>query len=157
MLLLLTLACDPCSGKDDPCVSNDDTQEQVVDTSDPEALAQSAYALLDTHCASCHDHGAIEGGVSYVLDRDRLVETGKVLPGDEGSPLLFRVSNGSMPPSYASTSLTPEEAATLKAWVLAGAPDWDAEEEREFCEFKLMQDRIFVKPIWIFVSSLSAQ
>ena len=123
MLLLLALACDPCDKKDNPCVGGDDTDNAVVDTSDPNLLAQQAYTVLDTHCASCHDGGAIEGGISYVLDRGRLVEAGKVKPGDESSTLLFRAGSGSMPPAYASTTITAEEVGILKAWIMAGAPD----------------------------------
>ena len=49
-------------------------------------LARSALAVLKTHCYRCHGQdGAVEGGLNYVLDRDRLVARRKVVPGDPTS------------------------------------------------------------------------
>ena len=46
-----------------------------------DALATKAQAILKEHCYSCHGEGGLaEGGVNYVLDVQRLVSRGKVVP-----------------------------------------------------------------------------
>jgi WD40 repeat protein len=92
------------------------------------ALAAKAKTILQKYCYRCHGQdGAAEGGFNYVLDRRRLVERRRVAPGDAAkSRLLRRVLEGEMPPEDEKPRPDPDEAATLKQWVEAGAPDWNA-------------------------------
>ena len=46
-----------------------------------------------------------------------------VVPGDGNSPLLKQVDQGLMP--YKAAKLPTAEIATLRAWVLQGAPNWE--------------------------------
>jgi WD40 repeat protein/mono/diheme cytochrome c family protein len=87
------------------------------------ALADQAKAILKAHCHRCHGQdGQIEGGMNYVLDLDKLIARKKIVPGNaEGSPLLRRIANGTMPPPGEKVRVTDEELAILKKWIAEGA------------------------------------
>jgi WD40 repeat protein len=87
-------------------------------------LAARALAVLDAHCHRCHGKdGAIEGGMNFILDRDKLVARKKVLPGKpDESPLFKRVASGKMPPPGEQPRPTSEDLAQLRQWIEAGAP-----------------------------------
>src|SRR5207237_584297 len=93
---------------------------------EPKELAAKARALLQTHCYRCHGQdGANEGGVNYILDRDKLVERKKVVPGaPEKSRLFKRLSNPNdpMPPIEQKDRPSSEDIVLLRAWIAAGAP-----------------------------------
>lgn len=91
-------------------------------------LGQDARAILQTHCAGCHGGGkATKGGFGFVLDRDQLVSRLLVTPGQSAQSDLFqRVQSGEMPPKSSKTKPTAAEIKTLKAWIDAGAPNFDA-------------------------------
>src|SRR5688572_27022314 len=63
-------------------------------------LAAKAQAVLKANCYRCHGQdGNSKGGFGYVLDRNQLVNRGKVVPGKpDESELLQRVEKGEMPP-----------------------------------------------------------
>jgi hypothetical protein len=69
---------------------------------DKPALTTKARKVLAENCYRCHgDNGANEGGLSFVLNRQRLVERRKPTPGDPAKSKLFkRVTNEKdpMPP-----------------------------------------------------------
>src|ERR1700722_4505935 len=69
----------------------------------PQELATKARALFQTHCYRCHGQdGANEGGLNYILDRDKLVERRKILPGEPDKSRLFKRlihPNDPMPPA----------------------------------------------------------
>jgi mono/diheme cytochrome c family protein len=84
--------------------------------------APQARDLLASRCYACHGkNGAAARGI-FVLDRERLIGSGILKPGDPTSPLLRAVESGAMP--LAGARLTPAETSLLRRWVLAGAPDW---------------------------------
>jgi mono/diheme cytochrome c family protein len=87
-------------------------------------LARKARGVLEAHCHRCHGKdGTVEGGMSYVLDRDRLVARGKIAPGKPGeSPLFRRVEAGKMPPPDEAPRLSTEDVSLLRNWIEAGAP-----------------------------------
>lgn len=94
-------------------------------------IAQRAWEVLRGHCYRCHgEDGSAKGGMNYVLDRDRLVETGKIVPGQpHASPLMDAIKERRMPPP-ASPRLPDEEAIrTLEAWIAANAPTWSSQTE----------------------------
>ena len=58
--------------------------------------------VLQYHCGECHfpsPCGTSDCGLQYMDDMAKLVETGKVIPGDgEASRLVLRMRRGEMPP-----------------------------------------------------------
>jgi DNA-binding beta-propeller fold protein YncE len=96
-------------------------------------LASSAQAILRRACYRCHgEGGAVEGGLNYVLDRDRLVARRKIVPGEaEKSPLYRRLVKGTMPPAGEKPRPTNEEIAVLRRWIEAGAPSTRASAEAQ--------------------------
>jgi mono/diheme cytochrome c family protein len=90
---------------------------------DPVALR--ARAVLARHCGGCHGGtGKAKGGMGYILDRDRLVGAGQVVPGKPGSsPLYQRVQAGEMPPAW-SKRLSAADRDVLARWIAAGATGW---------------------------------
>ncbi len=99
-------------------------------TASPE-IAQRAGALLREHCYRCHgENGSSKGGMNFVLDRNRLVETGKVVPGQSHtSPLLDAIKERRMPPPGSSRLPDEDAIRTLEAWIAAGAPSWSSQIE----------------------------
>lgn len=90
---------------------------------DSDALAGKAKAVLHTYCAGCHSQpGASKGGFDYVLDRDRLVARGQVVPGKaDESPVLLRIVQGEMPPAK-KPAPTADDVEVLRHWIARGAP-----------------------------------
>jgi hypothetical protein len=86
-------------------------------------LARQARQVLKTYCHRCHGQdGTVEGGMSYILDRERLVARKKIEPGSAAkSPLFRRVEAGKMPPPGESPRPSAAEIAVLKQWIDAGA------------------------------------
>ena len=100
---------------------------------DPKQLASQAQAILKTHCYRCHGQdGAIEGGMNYGTDLNKLISRKKVIPGDPaGSRLFKRMEEGTMPPPGEKTRPSPEEIASIKKWIIAGAPGGEASLTRQ--------------------------
>jgi mono/diheme cytochrome c family protein len=87
--------------------------------SDP---AAQAARVLTERCARCHGQNGAALKNVFVLDRDRLIDSRVVVPGDPDSLLLKMVESNAMPPS--GPALSDEEKKILRDWVLAGAPKW---------------------------------
>jgi tetratricopeptide (TPR) repeat protein/mono/diheme cytochrome c family protein len=89
-------------------------------------LAAQARKLFETHCYRCHGRdGANEGGVNYILDRDKLVERRKLVPGQPAKSRLFRrITNPDdpMPPTEEKARPTKVDIELLRTWIAAGAP-----------------------------------
>ena len=98
------------------------TSVQAAET--PADFSKKALAVLNTHCHRCHGQdGAVEGGFNYVLDRDKLLQRKKIMPGHaEQSPLYKRIAAGKMPPAGEQPRPSPADLALLKQWIDAGAP-----------------------------------
>src|SRR5688572_4781073 len=98
----------------------------------PAALAEQAEAILRTHCYKCHGQdGSLEGGFSYVLDRQRMIDVETIVAGSPDTSYLFaRIDSGEMPPNEDSQGnklarLTAAEKETIRQWLAAGAPDFN--------------------------------
>jgi WD40 repeat protein/mono/diheme cytochrome c family protein len=87
-------------------------------------LARKAQAILKANCHRCHGQdGAVEGGMNYILDRDKLIARKKVVSGKaEQSPLFKRIAAGKMPPAGEKPRPTPADLAIIKQWIDSGAP-----------------------------------
>jgi mono/diheme cytochrome c family protein len=88
-----------------------------------EVLAARARTVLDQRCFRCHGLNNVAKKNVFVLDRERLVTAGVVVPGDAGSRLLTAVESGAMP--MGGPELSIEEKAILRTWVVSGAPGWN--------------------------------
>ncbi len=91
---------------------------------DTMAAASAAEAVLRQRCFACHGQNGVATKNVFVLDRDRLVATRMVVPGDAKSLLLQVVESGSMP--LGGPRLAELELQALREWVAKGAPDWKA-------------------------------
>jgi hypothetical protein len=87
-------------------------------------VAGRAESVLRNHCHRCHGQdGSSKGGFGYVLDRDRLVARGKVVPGKpDESEVYLRVLHGEMPPKGEKARPAADDVAALRRWIEAGAP-----------------------------------
>jgi WD40 repeat protein/mono/diheme cytochrome c family protein len=92
--------------------------------SDQAMLAAKAQTILKANCHRCHgQEGAVEGGMNYVLDRDKLAARGKIVPGKpDSSPLFKRLAAGKMPPPGETPRPSADDVAVMRQWIEAGAP-----------------------------------
>jgi tetratricopeptide (TPR) repeat protein len=92
------------------------------------SLAQKVLAILKANCHRCHGHdGANEGGFNFVLDRQRLVDRKKIVPGNPAKSKLYQrllTADDPMPPADEKSRPTKDEIALVKQWIEAGAPDF---------------------------------
>ena len=86
-------------------------------------IAASARQILNQRCFSCHGANGVARKNVFVLDRNRLIASRTVVPGDSSSLLLSLVGSGAMPPG--GPALTTGEQEILKDWIVSGAPRWD--------------------------------
>ena len=96
--------------------------------------ASLARDILNRRCFSCHGANGVARKNVFVLDRERLVATQVVVPGDRASLLLRLIESGAMPEG--GPPLSDQEKSVLREWVIAGAPHWDstASPERAFID-----------------------
>lgn len=87
-----------------------------------DSKTQSAYDLLRSKCASCHNPTSTAGANSFsdILNAKELITKGILIPGSaDKSTLIERVEDGSMP--MGKPELTPDEKKILKDWIQEGA------------------------------------
>ena len=94
-----------------------------------ENLAQEAYAIFQQSCLICHgEHGPYTEEL-VIQSRQRLVDTGTVIPGNpEGSAFYQRLIETAVEKRMplGQPPLAPEAIQTIRQWIQAGAPDWNA-------------------------------
>jgi WD40 repeat protein len=107
-------------------------------------LAARALAILDANCHRCHGKdGAIEGGMNFILDRDKLVARRKIVPGKpDESPLFKRLTSGKMPPAGEQPRPTAADIALLRQWIEAGAPGTRPDAQRPLLREDTLDDLI---------------
>ncbi|MBX3743894.1 MAG: PSD1 domain-containing protein [Verrucomicrobiae bacterium] len=87
--------------------------------------------LFTQHCTACHGGVKAAGRISFVY-RDKAIAVGRsrepaILPGDpDGSEVIRRITSSDpgerMPPPDHGPALSESEIATLRRWILDGAP-----------------------------------
>ena len=108
-------------------------------------IAQEAYAILETNCATCHDATGYAKD-NLLLDRDALVNTGVVKPENPFESefykrLLGDTEKGPQMP-LALPPLSDETIQTIALWIALGAPDWDVPQSVDFIAPDAMLDTI---------------
>ena len=91
-------------------------------------LAQEAYAIFEQSCLICHgENGSYRE--SLIIEHTALIDDGKVVPGDpDGSVFYQRLieTNPAKRMPQGQPPLDPAAIETIRQWIVAGAPDWDA-------------------------------
>jgi WD40 repeat protein len=107
-------------------------------------LAKKAQAVLKANCYKCHgEAGAVEGGMNYIVDLERLVARKKVVPGKaEDSPIYKRISSGSMPPPEVTQRLSDADKLAVKQWIDSGAGSLQPAGSKNFISQADVQDAI---------------
>lgn len=90
-------------------------------------IQAAALDVLETSCASCHNPQSNTAGFGFVTDPDKLIISGKVVPGDAaGSPIFARMSGGSMPPPSFPDQPSDDDISLVGSWIdacLLDAPE----------------------------------
>jgi hypothetical protein len=88
-------------------------------------IALKAKAILESRCYVCHGQdGADEAGFNSALSRDRMVATSKLVPGEPDESVVYQqIASDRMPKD--DTPLSDADKQIVKAWIEAGAPDFD--------------------------------
>ncbi len=94
-----------------------------------ENLAQEAYAIFQQSCLICHGpHGSFTEQL-VIQSSQALIDTGKVIPGDPDNSIFYQrlietAVERRMP--LGQPALAPAAIETIRQWIQAGAPDWNA-------------------------------
>lgn len=136
-----------CDDVDPPTTSDTETSVPPTETVDgcggpPEA--QAACLVITEHCYECHGQaGRAEGGFNFSLDVPRMVATAKVVPGDPPASRIYSRSAGeTMPPVSVAERPSDDDIDAIEAWILAGAPDWDPDDDCAARAFVAPQDEV---------------
>lgn len=127
--------------------------QQVVAAQQP--LAQQAFTVFERHCLDCHGEFGSYSDVLTIKHKN-LIEDRAVIPGQpDASELYLRLlgdtDTGSQMP-LGQDPLDSEAIATIRRWIAAGTPDWEAipKPKRRFITTEAM-----LKTIHTHVTSLT--
>ena len=118
-------------------------------------LAQQAYTVFEQHCLDCHGEFGSYADVLTIKHSD-LIKGKSVLPRQpDASELYLRLLGGTDTGSQMPLGQDPldsEAIATVRRWIEAGAPDWEAipKPKRDFITTEAM-----LKSIHTHVTSLT--
>ncbi|RKU12990.1 hypothetical protein C6503_16470 [Candidatus Poribacteria bacterium] len=92
-------------------------------------ISQQAFAIFEQHCLDCHGEFGSYSDALTIKHKD-LIEDRSVIPGQpDASELYLRLlgdtDTGSQMP-LGQEPLDSEAIATIRRWIAAGAPDWEA-------------------------------
>ena len=126
-------------------VESDESQQE---------LAKAAYTIFEQHCLDCHGEFGYYAD-TLVIQHEKLIEKESVIPGKpDGSELYTRLledTAGTRMPQDRDP-LDSEAIATIRRWIEAGAPDWEAIPKPERC---FITTEEMLKTIHIHVTSLT--
>jgi hypothetical protein len=138
-----------------PSLEDTGTQEidEDRDTGDSaQNIVQDATDVLAENCYACHGQGgSASGGFDYVRDTERLITTGKIVPGDAaGSPLFQRMETRSMPPAGVEPRPSDDDVELIQIWIDETLVTEDPDPGRTFVtiddEFAAMKDDVLLLP-----------
>ena len=91
-------------------------------------LARDAYAIFEQSCLICHgENGSYRE--SLFIEHKALIEGGAVIPGNPDDSVFYQrliETNVAKRMPLGQPQLDPEAIETVRKWIAAGAPDWDA-------------------------------
>ena len=91
-------------------------------------IAQDAYAIFQQSCLICHGpDGAYKE--SLLIEHNALIEKVSVVPGNPDASELYNrllTTDAAKRMPLGQPQLPPQSIATIRNWILAGAPDWTA-------------------------------
>jgi len=95
-------------------------------------LAAETKEIFHNHCYDCHKFDVAKGGIKILHHRLLLTVRKVVIPGQPDESRLFKSlttqdAKKRMPPTDYDR-LTPEEIATVRRWIEAGAPPFPKSE-----------------------------
>ncbi len=91
-------------------------------------LAQEAYAIFERSCLRCHGENGSHRE-ALIIQHTALIEGGTVIPGDpDGSELYQRLIETAVEKRMplGQPPLDAEAIETIRQWIAASAPDWNA-------------------------------
>ena len=127
---------------------------QVVSAQQP--ISQQAFAIFEQHCLDCHGEFGAYTDPLLIKHAHLIVDRAIIPKQPDASRLYLRLLGdtdaGSQMP-LDQEPLDADEIATIRQWIEAGAPDWEAipKPERRFITTEAM-----LKSIHTHVSSLTA-
>lgn len=81
-------------------------------------LQAEALDILERNCANCHNAISNTAGFGFVADRDKLLLSGMIVPGEASeSPMFSRMTDGTMPPANATNQPSDEDIAAVGEWI----------------------------------------
>jgi hypothetical protein len=121
-------ATDTDSGTDTEGESTSDTDGELPPSESggevPAAcvdLQPRVLGVLEANCAKCHGAGTVaQAGIDYILDLEKLIATGKVVPGEpESSRIYLRMNDAvsPMPPKSEMQRPVASDTESVKKWI----------------------------------------
>ena len=91
-------------------------------------IAEDAYAIFQRSCLICHGpDGAYKE--TLLIEHNALIEKVSVVPGNPDASELYNrliTTDAAKRMPLGQPQLPPQSIATIRNWILAGAPDWAA-------------------------------
>jgi mono/diheme cytochrome c family protein len=97
--------------------------EWILSLAPDQQLENDALAILDEQCAGCHNPDNAQGDFGYVMDVERMVDSGRfAVPGQPELSLIYSslAPEGTMPPNGEVAS---EDRDLLAEWIISLAED----------------------------------
>ena len=89
-------------------------------------IALDTHAIFQQNCNICHGpDGAYKE--SLLMEHNALIEKGSVVPGNPDASELYKrliTTDAAKRMPLGQPQLPPQSIATIRNWILAGAPDW---------------------------------
>lgn len=91
-------------------------------------LARDAYTIFEQSCLICHgENGSFKE--SLIIEHTALIDGEAIIPGNPDDSVFYQrliETNVAKRMPLGQPQLAPEAIETVRQWIAAGAPDWDA-------------------------------